>query len=134
MDFWPNDPESRWRYTVAFLYRALVLFRMDNPGEALSNYNEFAAGMAVDGLPLLDYQSTFGQILRDREKTSPIRMRPEGSGSASKADVGLRPVAGTDATSGETDIRREIDAIARSGQYSPLPEAQLGLSVVVSIH
>ena len=28
----------------------------------------------------------------------------------------------------ETDIRREIDSIARSGQYSPLPEPQLGLA------
>jgi hypothetical protein len=30
------------------------------------------------------------------------------------------------AVSGATDIRGEIDAIARSGQYSPLPNAQMG--------
>ena len=34
--------------------------------------------------------------------------------------------AGSD--TGETDIRREIDAIARSGQYSPLPEAQTSMA------
>lgn len=97
----------------AYLYRAAIRYRIGKYEEAIADFNEYAALIKVMKLSLGLEEDKLGKLIRQSLKGS-TRL------------VTTQPEAGISSSAfGDADIRGQIDSIARSGQYSPLPNPQV---------
>jgi len=120
---WKTDGAPSWIDVVnrpflykAYLYRAAILYRNSRYNEALTDFNEYIALIKSARSDLRDSEERrLGELIRQAPKSL---VEPTQTVKSPEPRPSL-PVVD------DTDIRSQIDSIARGGRYSPLPDPEM---------